>query len=172
MKTTEVVVELVVVGSGVLGIALIHAHDVSPHAQLTEDFGNSILLGFFMFVCCYVAGIVIDRLADVVFSPIEDIIRRRYFESIEAYQKFRAVSLDSSERMRDWSRYNRVRARVCRGWVVNSLFFAIYFLWSDKIIFFSSPWMLVPLAGVLFLSWLRLTIKEVEGFSALKLSEE
>ena len=75
MKTTEVIVEILVIGFGPLLIVVVWGESSSNSAsnQLLNMHPSLVIVVGSIF--CYVAGIVVDRVADFVFSFYEDKIR-------------------------------------------------------------------------------------------------
>lgn len=168
MKTTEVVVELVVVGSGFLAVIGVVIAEYYKWTPPTEVLTNPVFLGLSLFVSSYVMGILVDRVADALFSPVEDYWRKNQFGSVKKYQQSRISSYESSEVLRDWGQYSRVRARVCRGWCVNTALFLLVLFFILKIRSFD----IYFLAGATFFlflwSWIRLARGEVFRLKALQ----
>lgn len=124
MNTTNVFVELLVIGLGptvtallILGIAFDPA--VFGSASLV-DAGTSLVVFVPLLAITYVLGILVDRVADRLFSAWADRIRHRHFESDDEYHDARRTIVYYSEPMYRIRQYGRSRMRICRGWAVNA----------------------------------------------------
>jgi hypothetical protein len=128
MATTQLFVELLIVGIGVaIWLAFLLAVVLrfpwgSPLPQLSTAH-LTILLG-----TSYVLGILIDRLAWTLFHPMENRHRAKIFgsdpePSIE--DRERHILVNSSS-LREQILYNRSRLRICRSWILNFAFIGIF----------------------------------------------
>jgi hypothetical protein len=176
MKTTELFVELVVVGFGALlwiPLTLLSIFGYSWIPSGVWDISLTQALAIIaivpVLVITYVFGILIDRLGDLVFDPFDAKIRQEYFTEPE-HQRARTIIYVQSESLSTWFHYVRSRLRICRGWALNSLFCALSLnalIWSR--VPSGYPRIQLSLAGsLLFLllgggsvyAWLSLTISE------------
>src|SRR5215216_6026488 len=131
MKTTNLFVELVVVGTGaalfvallfytLFGDRLLLGHPLSSLAK-PDDLASIIPVLSFI----YVLGIIIDKIAYRVFKSKEDCLRKKNFGELgdDLYYKKRH-SLYTSANMTqaiEVFEYGRSKVRICRGWAVNSV---------------------------------------------------
>ena len=126
MGTTNLFVELVVIGVGVLIwlALLVFATLGFPPPVL----GDTLLIASAipMLATIYVAGIIWDRIADRVFERIwVDRWRSRFFPNKLEYFNARRIILTQSERLSDLLEYSRSRMRICRAWTLNSIMIGI-----------------------------------------------
>lgn len=133
MNTTNLFVELIVVGSGAviwLGLLLTAALRLDP-AFWGKTLGMTSL-AIPALALTYVLGIVVDRLTDV------SLLKKNGADEKETAKKFytaRARALDQSEAYERLYEYNRIRQRVCRGWFVNSIAILI----ASNVLFLGRP---------------------------------
>lgn len=124
MNTTNVFVELLVIGLGPVAAAtLVVAVAFDPAAlgpAALVDAGTSLLILVPLLAITYILGILVDRLADRTFSGWADRIRHRYFDSDDEYHTARRTIVYHSEPMYRIRQYGRSRMRICRGWAVNA----------------------------------------------------
>lgn len=120
MSTTNLFVELVVIGVGaalwvvllLLALSGLRAAEVLALVQLETAVPLLALV--------YVLGIVVDRLADVVFERLwVSQLRQEHFASLGEYYDARRTILTHSERLTELLEYGRSRLRICRGWCLN-----------------------------------------------------
>ena len=133
MSTTNLFVELVVIGVGVfIWLALLVFSFVGVSL---EQISNTWLIGSAIptLAFIYVLGIIWDRFVDNIFDRLwGDSLRREYFDHIEEYYNARRNILVNSEPLSDLLEYGRSRLRICRGWSVNALLIGIclnVYLW-------------------------------------------
>jgi len=122
MSTTDLFVELIVVGLGafswlallllaVLGVdmALLRAILAEPAAALPA------------LVLIYLLGIVTDRAADRLFNLQwgEKKQRSLYPGGTEQFHQDKTLVLGQSDRFAQMYEYSRSRQRICRGWALN-----------------------------------------------------
>ncbi|MBX3037208.1 MAG: hypothetical protein KF758_09880 [Anaerolineales bacterium] len=128
MRTTELFVELIVIGIGafcwiVLTTVGIFGYMWIPIDQLVSIFA---LIPFLSFV--YITGIITDRIADVIFSKLwVHKILRKYYSSPGTEIEDRRFIYSKNEYMANLMEYGRSRLRISRGWAFNSFITIIAF---------------------------------------------
>jgi hypothetical protein len=124
MNTTNLFVELIVIGIGAFGWAFFFAlallgyssGDLEKWAAMPAIVAPALAV-------TYVLGIVTDRLADGLFrrfagkQPKND----RQDADEKQYYKDRNLILAGSEEFARQYEYSRSRQRICRGWTVNAV---------------------------------------------------
>lgn len=137
MNTTNLFVELMIIGIGAvsaIGLAVIGCLEpgvIPLLANLGMETAATILTLAPLLALTYVVGILIDRLADVLFKHTwANRLRGRYFSSDEdgsedegtdAYHLARRMVLVGPDRLARLIEYGRSRMRICRGWTVNGM---------------------------------------------------
>lgn len=122
MGTTELFVELIVIGIGafiwiVLGTLSIFGYTWVPREEL---FSVSSLIPFLSLI--YIVGIVTDRIADVLFEAIwVPKMQKKYYLSSAAARDDRRLIYSSNEFLANLIEYGRSRLRICRGWAFNAV---------------------------------------------------
>jgi MFS family permease len=125
MNTTNLFVELIVIGAGVIGWLLLLVVSLFgwKWVPIEQVFSTTALLPLLSLV--YVLGIVADRIADTLFEYLwNDRLRREWFPNIDDYHNARREVLTGSERLSELLEYGRSRLRICRGWALNSVLIA------------------------------------------------
>ena len=126
MGTTELFVELIVIGIGaviwiVLGTFSIFGYTWIPNEEL---FSVSTLIPFLSLV--YIVGIVTDRIADVLFEAIwVPKLQKKYYSSSALARDDRRLIYSSNEFLANLIEYGRSRLRICRGWAFNGVLIMI-----------------------------------------------
>jgi hypothetical protein len=176
METTELFVELIVIGYGSLLCLLLLITSIFGYSWISFEKISSLAAVLPSLVFAYVLGVLVDRLADWLFRIWDREIRALQLTEkskvCEDYQRVRTIVFDSSESLRDWFYYGRSRVRICRGWTVNfisilitaNFFICIQIHSLDlklKILFLLNPTILALLLISVF-SWHRLTTSEYE----------
>ncbi|HVF86841.1 MAG TPA: hypothetical protein VM866_04595 [Pyrinomonadaceae bacterium] len=134
MSTTNLFVELIVIGVGALAWVVLLVLSVAgwQWVPIEKVFSTGALVPLLSIV--YVLGIVSDRIADSVFESLwNDKLRRKRFPDVDDYHAARRHILTRSERLSDLLEYGRSRLRICRGWTLNSMLIATslnVFLWT------------------------------------------
>ena len=128
MNTTDLFVELVIIGIGALlwiPLILIGLFDYSWISLVgwttSLDPALAILALIPVLSITYVLGILVDRMGDITFHPFDKLIRRNHFRNPVDYQRARTTIYNQSESLSNWFQYGRSRLRICRGWTVNSV---------------------------------------------------
>lgn len=133
MNTTNLFVELVVIGVGVIvWLALFVFSFVG--LSLTE-LNSTLLISSALPVLAfiYVLGIIWDRFIDYVFDRFwGDSLQNEHFKDRNEYYNARRNILINSEPLSDLLEYGRSRMRICRGWSANAIMIGInlnLYLW-------------------------------------------
>ena len=122
MSTSNLFVELIVIGAGVLIWLALLVFTALGFPSL--EFGESLLFvsAIPLLATTYVAGIIWDRVVDYVFEKIwVDRWRVALFPNKKDYYEARRTILTKSERLSDLLEYGRSRMRICRSWTLNSI---------------------------------------------------
>ncbi len=134
MNTTNLFVELVVIGVGALAWVVLLVLSVFGWDWVPTErvFSTTALIPLLSLV--YVLGIVSDRIADSLFEHYwnEDLLKERFTE-INDYHLARREILSRSERLSELLEYGRSRLRICRGWSLNSILISValnLFIWT------------------------------------------
>jgi hypothetical protein len=119
MATTQLFVELVVVGFGALGWSTVLAVAVFGTAWLSvlADL-EAVVVAAPVLAVAYLLGIVVDRVADAAFEPAVRRYKRKTFVDEAAYVAARRAT-DDDELLARRFEYGRSRLRICRGWALN-----------------------------------------------------
>ena len=126
MGTTELFVELIVIGIGaitwiVLGTLSIFGYTWIPREEL---FSVPSLIPFLSLV--YIVGIVTDRIADVLFEAIwVPKLQKKYYSSSTIARDDRRLIYSRNEYLANLIEYGRSRLRICRGWAFNAVLIMI-----------------------------------------------
>jgi hypothetical protein len=126
MGTTELFVELIVIGIGAftwiaLATLSLFGYKWVPLEQL---FSVSAIVPLLSLV--YVVGIVTDRIADVLFDRIwTPRLHRKHYSSLGTTREDRRLIYTRSEYLANLIEYGRSRLRICRGWAFNSVLIMI-----------------------------------------------
>lgn len=134
MSTTNLFVELVVIGVGaIVWVTMIVLAAFGWQWVPADKVFSTEALLFFVAVI-YLLGIVTDRIADVTFERVfGESLRQKFYPDIKDYHRSRLIILSRSERLAQLLEYGRSRLRICRGWAFNSLLTAVclnVFLWT------------------------------------------
>ena len=122
MGTTELFVELVVIGIGALAWMAIATFSIFGYTWVPLDqlLSVSALIPFLSVV--YIVGIVTDRIADVIFEAIwVPGIQRKYYSSSDIARDDRRLIYSRNEYLANLIEYGRSRLRICRGWAFNAV---------------------------------------------------
>ena len=135
MTTTQLVVELLVIGLGVaIWLALIILAILKPSLSF-----DSLKLSAVMLIpvigIMYVFGILLDRISYGLFRKVSSKIKKNVFNSEESGKvddQERHI-LEASESLKSQIIYNRSRFRICRSWVINFLMISLFFyIWNFR----------------------------------------
>ena len=134
MKTTNLFVELVVVGTGAaLFVVLLLFTFFGDQPWLYQSLSKSDDVASIIPVLSliYVLGIIVDKMAYQVFKPTEDDLRCNAFdsESMESAKpkgyydaRHRLYTSPNTTAAIEAFEFGRSKIRICRGWAVNSVF--------------------------------------------------
>ena len=171
MNTTNLFVELLVIGVGAALWVLLVVLSVFGYQWIPIQQDVSWLALGPLLSISYLLGIIIDRIADMLFEIFwGNKLRGDWFpEKINYYNARRRILL-ASERLSDMLEYSRSRLRICRGWTFNAVMFAIclnIFVWTQLAwwhlatvtsIFGTIAMLLLALAS--WYAWKRLSLSE------------
>lgn len=171
MNTTNLFVELIVIGVGALAWVVLLVLSVAgwQWVPVEKAFSTGALVPVLSVV--YVLGIVSDRIADSLFEGVwNNRLRRKRFPTVDDYHAARRHILTRSGRFSDLLEYGRSRLRICRGWALNSVLIAIslnVFLWTRLADRPSTPGLslfgtvaLLSFAAASWYTWRKLTATE------------
>jgi hypothetical protein len=131
MATTQLFVELLVIGIGVTGwivlfVAAVFRWPLSPHAA---NLDAGALLG--ATAMAYILGIIMDRFSRALWDVC--LSRPKYIHGTLTDEAERVIR-SKSERLWNACVYNRSRFRICRAWSLNFLLLAIcYAVWNERV---------------------------------------
>ncbi len=125
MGTTDLVVELMVIGVGAVLAVLLSALAVFGIPSVPFENFLAVQTVVPILAINYVLGILIDRLADKAFERWSTEIRKNYFPGPVEYHAARRTILTKSEPIAAVMRYGRSRIRVVRGWTLNGVLLAL-----------------------------------------------
>ncbi|MEQ8692337.1 MAG: hypothetical protein RIC89_16075 [Pseudomonadales bacterium] len=135
MGTTNLFVELVVIGAGVMIWLLLLVFTIVGRPPLAISEAMLLASAIPLLAITYVAGIIWDRIVDVLFEKLwVDRWRPRFFATKTDYYNARRAILTKSERLSELIEYGRSRMRICRAWTLNALLITVSgvaFLFSD-----------------------------------------
>jgi hypothetical protein len=126
MGTTELFVELIVIGIGAFIWIVVATFSVFGYRWVPLDqlFSVSALIPFLSII--YIVGIVTDRIADVLFEAIwVSRIQRKHYSSSDIAREDRRLIYSKSEYLANLIEYGRSRLRICRGWAFNAVLIII-----------------------------------------------
>ena len=135
MSTTNLFVELVVIGVGVFIWVVLFVFSVigMDWIRISDTLLISSAIPALAFI--YVLGIVWDRFIDYLFDRFwGESLRQEHFENRGQYYGARRSILINSAALSDLLEYGRSRMRICRGWSVNALMIGLSFnlyLWRQ-----------------------------------------
>jgi hypothetical protein len=126
MNTTDLFVELVVIGVGVvIWISVLVLTLFGYHWVPWKNISAIIVLLPFL-ALTYMLGIIIDRLADKIFENWSKKIRKQYFLIDSEYHVARTYTYTyANEKIIDLFEYSRSRMRISRSWSINNLILLI-----------------------------------------------
>ncbi len=175
MATTNLFVELVIIGTGaafwlVFAILTVFGYSWISFDRFVKLFSPPMLIPALSVV--YILGIVVDRLADVLFRRWDESLMPGMFKTREEYQEAKARLYIKSDSLTKLFEYGRSRIRVCRGWAINAVLIACFlnlFLWLRlppgdtrlKLSLFGTASMVFVLIGTLS-TWYELICNEYE----------
>lgn len=126
METTQLYIELIIIGletfiwMGIFLINIIGNEIVNVFNEIVNKFSSSLLLIGIL----YVIGILMDRLADMIFQKGENSIRN--MSGLRAKSSFLIWKKYSAEKYAD---YSRSRIRILRSSILNIPLITISCIW-------------------------------------------
>jgi hypothetical protein len=131
--------ELLIAGFGTILAMLIGAFAVwdmhwFPWHMVSSD-NSSLVVAFVLLPLIYTTGIVTDRFTDLLLGRwfLTD-INARHFDTKDGYLKARTLIYVKSESLKSVFEYSRMRIRILRCWLLNSMLIGI-----ASLIFIASP---------------------------------
>ncbi len=188
MKTTAIFAELLIVGLQAI-VWLIFAglvfFEVSTIDTTLFDTLKSwaALITIFVLSLSYVIGIIIDRVADSLFSHVDKKLREKYLvKSNQSVADMRLYIMSKNEGVTDFLDYVRSRLRLARSTVLNVIlimfFIALWYFTSSKsnsIIMFLLSFG-IPLLTLTIFTWFRISKtyykRLVQAFDLLSIEDE
>jgi hypothetical protein len=126
VRTTELFVELIVIGAGAFVWFVLLALAVFGYDVALLDALKSPLILFACLPLIYVLGIITDRFADATFQQLIEVSLKKTEPLTRSDQeKARRLVFDRSERFAELVNYGRHRLRISRGWAFNSVVTAV-----------------------------------------------
>lgn len=126
MNTTNLFVELIIIGLGTLACILSVPVIFLGYEWLITDYLSSPLLLAIATGFSYVLGISMDRLADAVYKKWDKGLRSQYFEGSKKYHETQTfVYIHANEKISSLFEYGRSRIRIMRSWAVIFFFLGI-----------------------------------------------
>lgn len=171
MKTTDLFVELVVIGVGVAAWLTFIILGIFGWEWIKLNNTIVLITAVPALSVVYVLGIIFDRVSDEIFHKCwGDRLRAKVFKTQKEYFDARRIILTRSERLSDLLEYGRSRLRICRGWAVNCILIllsVVFFVWkqlpggADRIIISISSVVLLALMSFgAWFAWRKLTLNE------------
>src|SRR2546423_1362031 len=127
MSTTNLFVELLVIGVGAAGwVTLFTLAALGYDTAFVKGLLSTPAAIVPGVVAVYLLGIITDRIADSALQFLRTERKRLvYFPSTNEAFKTRDYVLTKSPYFAAQFEYNRSRQRICRGWIFNFVFLAI-----------------------------------------------
>jgi len=130
MDSKEIIVELIVIGFGFMVFTILMGLHINKQAiELLLDLPSALSL-FFISITCYVSGVIIDRMADRLFSFPEDYVRKNSMTNDVDFKDARSEVFSISPHVKEWIEYGRIRIRVVRGWSLNLIAIILLIVWD------------------------------------------
>ncbi|NJN87539.1 MAG: hypothetical protein HC881_16045 [Leptolyngbyaceae cyanobacterium SL_7_1] len=170
MSTTELFVELIIIGMGAAIWLFLLIASIFGVAWVDADKLLSLPALIPLLSVIYVLGIVIDRVADTLFERVWGRrLLRNYYENQDRFHEDRRILYLQGERLANLLEYGRSRLRICRGWVLNSVLILLslnLFTWTSiaeplrvQVAIVGSLFCLGLIYGTWF-SWYKLTLND------------
>lgn len=133
MSTTNLFVELIVIGLGALAALMLTTMTIFGYEWIPWDkLTSSTMLIPFISVT-YLLGIIIDRFADQIYNSWKRELRLKQFRNNDEYHQARTfVYQFANEQIILLFIYGRSRLRISRSWSINCIFLIItipVFIW-------------------------------------------
>lgn len=124
MSTTDLFVELIVVGFGAFtALLLLLLALFGVDSSLLQQLIGMPVLALPALVLIYLLGILTDRFADRLFNKywVAAKQQQQYPGGQASFHQDKTLVLAKSERFAALYEYSRSRQRICRGWALNAL---------------------------------------------------
>jgi len=127
MNTTNYTIELLIAGiSTTLWLLMLSvAFYGNWIAAWFPKMDNELAMVLVLFPFVYMIGVLGDRLASGLASPMEHRVRKRYFATEDEYKRARSATYIKHEPLIKLFEYNSVRVRICRNWCLNGVLILI-----------------------------------------------
>jgi hypothetical protein len=126
LSTTDLFVELVVIGTGPVVWLAVLILSVLGYNWIPYDETIALLALLPLLSVAYVLGIVVDRLADSLFGVWDKPLRRSAFPDNAEYRSARTyIYIHATETIIGLFEYGRSRLRISRAWSLNWALLAI-----------------------------------------------
>lgn len=129
MQTTNLFVELLLIGIGAalwIGLLFISVFGIDPNSIVELTAKNQIMWAAIGIAVLYILGILVDRLADLVFDKKNKKIMHRYYENRKQLLIDRTMIYKETSPLVDNIAYGRSRMRICRGWIFNLVWIILF----------------------------------------------
>jgi hypothetical protein len=134
MNTTNLFVELVVIGVGTLFSLILIVLSCFDYRWISWDKVTSSTMLIPLLSITYLLGIVTDRIADAILDSWNKKLRFKTFSTNEKYHEALTYVYNyANERIISLFLYGRSRLRISRAWIFNCIFLAItvpIFVWT------------------------------------------
>ena len=134
MNTTNLFVELVVIGVGILAALILLVLSIFGYEWVSWNIITSPTILIPLLSVTYLLGIVVDRIADLLFKKWNRDLRLQIFPNNHEYHLARNyVYQFAGEQVIALFLYGRSRLRICRAWSLNCILLAvslIVFIWT------------------------------------------
>ena len=160
MKTTNLFIELLVIGVGAVLCIMSMLYIIYGEALMNINIENTAFLIFPATAVTYVLGIIFDRLFDILTEHFDKKIRIKFFDQ-QGYDETRILLYDKSDAVKQVFDYTKSRIRIMRSWMFYWFVFAfcasvMYFKEFDSRFLIASL-MLLCIALLSCTSWNKLT---------------
>jgi hypothetical protein len=173
MNTTNLFVELVVIGVGTLLALMLTIMSIFGYEWISWEKITSSTMLIPLVSITYLLGIVIDRIADSIYNNWSKKLRLKTFATNEEYHEALTYVYNfASERIVSLFIYGRSRLRISRAWSLNCIFLAItipIFVWIRSPQFSSNTQILITIVSTIVFglgtlastfTWRELTIND------------
>jgi hypothetical protein len=130
MSTTNLFVELVVIGVGAMVWLILLTSAIFDFQWLQVKSEIFLALTVPLLSLIYLLGIILDRIADLSFEKIwsKKIRKSSYGGTEQNFYDDRRIVLSQQNLITERLLYAQSRARICRGWSLNALLIAFTFI--------------------------------------------
>jgi hypothetical protein len=139
VSTTDLFVELIVIGTGPVLWLSVLVLSVFGYGWIPYDETLALLALLPLLSVAYVLGIVVDRLADSLFSVWDGSLRRSEFPDDTEYHRARTyIYMHATEMVISLFEYGRSRLRISRAWSLN---WALLAIGAPILVWTRFPWL-------------------------------